>query len=95
MGYNLEGKAANSGPWCQLTLVTGWVKGKLGGHSRRVDHYISLEPATVTDPAGAVFMKGLSQVLDLSWLYFYTKVKPKTWLRPFVNTAPDFLLAVG
>ena len=33
-------------------------------------------------------MKGLSQVLDLSWLYFYTKVKPKTWLRPFVNTAP-------
>ena len=38
---------------------------------------------------GAVFTKGLSQVLGLSWLYFYTKVKPKTWLRPFVNTAPD------
>ena len=38
--------------------------------------------------SGAVFMKGLSQVLGLSWLYFYTKVKPKTWLRPFVNTAP-------
>ena len=37
---------------------------------------------------GAVFTKGLSQVLGLSWLYFYTKVKPKTWLRPFVNTAP-------
>ena len=40
-----------------------------------------------SDP-GAVFTKGLSQVLGLSWLYFYTKVKPKTWLRPFVNTAP-------
>ena len=37
---------------------------------------------------GAVFTKGLSQVLGLGWLYFYTKVKPKTWLRPFVNTAP-------
>ena len=50
MGYNLEGKAdfANSGPWCQLTLVTGWVKGKLGGQSRRVDHCISLEPVRKT-----------------------------------------------
>ena len=38
--------------------------------------------------SGVVFTKGLSQVLGLSWLYFYTKVKPKTWLRPFVNTAP-------
>ena len=37
---------------------------------------------------GAVFTKGLSQVLGLSWLYFYTKLKPKTWRRPFVNTAP-------
>ena len=33
-------------------------------------------------------MKGLSEVLGLSRLYFYTKVKPKTWLRPFMNTAP-------
>ena len=35
MGFNLEGKAelANSGPLCQLTLVTGWVKGKQGGQS--------------------------------------------------------------
>ena len=38
---------------------------------------------------GAVFTKGLSQVLGLSWLYFCTKLKPNTWLRPFVNTAPD------
>ena len=38
--------------------------------------------------AGAVFTKGLSQVLRLSCLYFYTKVKPKIWLKPFVNTAP-------
>ena len=38
--------------------------------------------------SGAVFMKGLSQVLDLSWLYFYTKVKPKTWLRPFREYGP-------
>ena len=37
---------------------------------------------------GAVFMEGLSQVLGLIWLYSYTKVKPKTWLRPFVNTTP-------
>ena len=41
---------------------------------------------------GAVFMKGLSQVLGLSWLYFYTKVKLKTWLRPFMNTAPGISL---
>ena len=41
--------------------------------------------------SGAVFTKGLSQVSGLSWLYFCTKVKPKTWLRPFVNTAPDSL----
>ena len=27
---------------------------------------------------GAVFTKGLSQVSGLSWLYFCTKVKPKT-----------------
>ena len=39
---------------------------------------------------GPVFMKGLSQVLGLSGLYFYTKVKPKTWLRPFMNTGPGF-----
>ena len=39
---------------------------------------------------GPAFTKGLSQVLGLSWLYFYTKVKLKTWLRPFVNTAPEF-----
>ena len=37
---------------------------------------------------GAVFTKGLSQVSGLRWLYFCTKVKPKTWLRPFVNAAP-------
>ena len=41
---------------------------------------------------GAVFTKGLNQVLGLTWLYFYTKVKPKTWLRPFVNTAPELHL---
>ena len=28
-------------------------------------------------------------IIYTGWLYFYTKVKPKTWLRPFVNTAPD------
>ena len=34
-------------------------------------------------------MKGLNQIFVLSWLYLYTKVKPKTWLRPFVNMIPD------
>ena len=42
----------------------------------------------------AVFTKGLRQVLGLSWLYFYTKLKPKTWLRPFVNTAPGVYVFV-
>ena len=42
MGYNLEGKA-EFGNWCQLTLLTGGVNDKLSGHSRRVDHCISLE----------------------------------------------------
>ena len=41
--------------------------------------------------SGVVFTKGLSQVLGLSWLYFYTKLKPKTWLRPFVNTVPGVI----
>ena len=43
---------------------------------------------------GTVFTKGLSQVSGLSWLYFCTKVKPKTWLRPFVNTAPAIAKAL-
>ena len=40
-GCNLEGKLefANSGPWCQLILVTSWVNDKLGGQSRRLDHW--------------------------------------------------------
>ena len=42
--------------------------------------------------SGAIFTKGLSQVSGLSSLYFCTKVKPKTWLRPFVNTAPAVYL---
>ena len=48
-----------------------------------------MDPEDPDSGPGAVFTKGLSKVLGLSWLYFYTKVKPKTWLRPFVNTAPD------
>ena len=35
---------------------------------------------------GAVIMKDLSQILASSWLYLYGKVKPKTWLRSFMNT---------
>ena len=50
----------------------------------------SNESFLTVSSAGAVFTKGLSQVLGLTWLYFYTKVKPKTWLRPFVNTTPGF-----
>ena len=45
--------------------------------------------------SGAVFTKGLSKVLGLSWLYFYTKVKPKTWLRPFVNRAPGVFVSLN
>ena len=51
--------------------------------------FLTFVIVTIMVNPGAVFKKGLSQVLGLSWLYFYTKVKPKTWLRPFVNTAPD------
>ena len=53
---------------------------------------LSLIKAVFT-ASGAVFTKGLGQVSDLSWLYFCTKVKPKTWLRPFVNTAPGHYVA--
>ena len=35
-----------------------------------------------------VFTEGLNQIMGLSCLYLYTKLKPKTWLRPFMNTAP-------
>ena len=52
---------------------------------------LSVVGRSIIQKLGAVFTKGLSQVLGLSWLYFYTKVKPKTWLRPFVNTAPGLL----
>ena len=44
---------------------------------------------TNAETPGAVFTKDLSQVSGSSWLYFCTKVKSKTWLRPFVNTAPE------
>ena len=37
---------------------------------------------------GAVFTKGLSQVLGLTFVQKYSHLKPETWLRPFVNTAP-------
>ena len=37
---------------------------------------------------GAVFTKGLSQVLGLTFVQKYSQLKPKTWLRPSVNTAP-------
>ena len=36
---------------------------------------------------GTVFMKGLSQVLGLSFVQKYSQLKPQTWLRPFVNMA--------
>ena len=36
---------------------------------------------------GAVFTKGLSQVLGLTFVQKYSQLKPETWLRPFVNTA--------
>ena len=35
-------------------------------------------------------MKGLSQVLGLTFVQKYSQLKPETWLRPFVNTAPGF-----
>ena len=38
---------------------------------------------------GAVFTKGLIQVLGLAFVQKYNQIKPETWLRPFVNTAPD------
>ena len=37
-------------------------------------------------------MKSLGHISGLSGLYFYTKVKPKTWLRPLINTTPDIYL---
>ena len=33
-------------------------------------------------------MKGLSQVLGLTFVQKYSQLKPETWPRPFVNTAP-------
>ena len=33
-------------------------------------------------------MKGLIQVLGLTFVQKYNQIKPETWLRPFVNTAP-------
>ena len=36
----------------------------------------------------AIFMKGLSQVIGLTFVYKYSQLKPKTWIKPHVNTAP-------
>ena len=52
----------------------------------KATRYIS--PVAMKHGAGSVFTKGLSQILALSQQYFHTKVKPKTWLRPFMNTGP-------
>ena len=67
----LRAEFGNSGPWCQLTLLTGWVNGKLGGQFRRVDHCISLEPvgkpwwtSTVTDTADFLLAVGWSVQLS-------------------------------
>ena len=43
----------------------------------------------------AVFTKGLSQVLGLAFVQKYSQLKPETWLRPFVNTAPGLLSMVN
>ena len=40
---------------------------------------------------GAVFMEGLTKVLGLAFVYKYSQLKPKTWLRPFVNMAPGLM----
>ena len=45
--------------------------------------------------SGAVFKKGLSQVLGLTFVQKYNQLKPETWLRPFVNTAPGLYLRKG
>ena len=37
----------------------------------------------------AVFTKGLSRVLGLTFVQKYSQLEPETWLRPFVNTAPE------
>ena len=37
---------------------------------------------------GGVFAKGLSQVLGLTFVQKYSQLKPETWLRPFMKTAP-------
>ena len=44
-------------------------------------------PPLPTRP-GAVFTKGLSQVLGLTFVQKYSQLKPEAWLRPFVNMAP-------
>ena len=47
-----------------------------------VDLMVGRSPVkVVSENPGPVFTKGLSQVLGLSWLYFYTKVKVGV-LRP-------------
>ena len=43
---------------------------------------------------GAVFTKGLSQNLGLSIVCFYKRFKPKSWLRPFENTAPGVIILI-
>ena len=45
----------------------------------------------LAERSGAVFTKGLSQVLDLNFVQKYSQLKPGTWLRPFVNTAPGIM----
>ena len=53
-------------------------------------YYLSLGsfPIILLELFGAIFTKGLTQVRGLTGLYFYTKVKPKTWQRPFCEYNP-------
>ena len=36
----------------------------------------------------AVFKRGLSQLLDYTFVHKFCQIKPKIWLRPFVNVTP-------
>ena len=39
-------------------------------------------------------MKGLNNVLGLTFVQKYSQLKPETWLRPFMNTAPAAVITI-
>ena len=54
-------------------------------HNLHISTCVLVSCSTYTLKYWAIFMKGLNQGLGLTFAYKYIQLKPKIWLRPFMN----------